>query len=229
MVLLLGMKPVEALSLSIYVHLGSGLAALLYFRKNLSWLLRMDSDKSKKQFRFLTVTTVVTGILGLPLFLFARITSFYGELLVGLTGVALILTGIVEKSSQKLGVRTVETLSLGEGFLLGIVQGFSAIPGISRSGFTASALLLRGLPGEEALHISFIMGIPAVFAAIVGLMIIEGYPHLGLNMLVAVVASLISSFLFIDLFLKLARRIRFWFFCIFLGVFALLPLFFYFL
>lgn len=229
MVFLLGMKPIEALSLSIYVHLGSGLAVLLYFRKNITWLLRMDSDNSKKQFRFLIVTTIVTGVLGLPLFLFARITSFYGELLVGLTGVALILTGVIEKSAQKLGVRTVESLNLGEGFLLGIVQAFSAIPGISRSGVTTSALLLRGLSGEQALKTSFIMGIPAVFSAIVGLMIIEGNPQLELNMLVAIVASLLSSFLFIDLFLKLSRTIRFWIFCILLGAFALLPLLFYFL
>ena len=224
MVVLLGLEPADALVLSVYLHLGTGLAALTYFRGDIGRALRMGSEPARRLLRFLAVATVVTGVVGLPLFLFARIASVYGEALLGLTGVALILTGVVERSARRRGARTAETPSLRESLLLGLVQGFSAVPGVSRSGVTTSALLFRGFSGEEAFRVSFLMSVPAVFAAALGMTVVEGAPPLRLSFLVALAASFLSALLSIDLLLRVARRVRFWSLCMALGVLALLPL-----
>ena len=224
MVALLGLEPAYALSLSVYIHIGTGLAALAYFRGDLMGAVRLGSERDRGLFRFLAITTAVTGAVGLPLFLFARVTSLYGEGLLGLTGLALISTGIIERSARRRGSRNAETLGLGETVLLGLVQGCSAVPGISRSGITTSALLLRGFSGEEAFRISFLMSVPSVFAAAAGLALIEGIPTLNSSLLVAVAASFVSGLLSIGLLLRIARRVRFWSLCVALGLLALLPL-----
>jgi len=227
MVAILGLEPADALGLTVYIHIGTGLAALTYFRRDISQILRLGSEPSRRLLPFLAVATVVTGIVGLPLFMFARMASIYGEALLGLTGGALISTGIVERWARRRGNRTAETLSRGEGLLLGLVQGFSAVPGVSRSGVTTSTLLLRGFSGEEAFRISFLLSVPAVFAAAVGLTIVQGAPPLSLGLPVALVASFLSALLSIDLVLRVARKFRFWSLCMTLGVLALLPLILY--
>jgi undecaprenyl-diphosphatase len=49
--------------------------------------------------------------------------------------------------------------------LIGLVQCFALIPGVSRSGATISAGLLRGMDRVSATRISFLLGIPALLAA----------------------------------------------------------------
>jgi undecaprenyl-diphosphatase len=49
--------------------------------------------------------------------------------------------------------------------VIGVVQCFSLIPGVSRSGATISAGLLRGLDRVTATRLSFFLGIPALSAA----------------------------------------------------------------
>ncbi|MBK6887292.1 MAG: undecaprenyl-diphosphate phosphatase [Tetrasphaera sp.] len=52
-----------------------------------------------------------------------------------------------------------------DGLMIGLVQCFSLIPGVSRSGATISAGLLRGIDRVTATELSFFMAIPALTAA----------------------------------------------------------------
>jgi undecaprenyl-diphosphatase len=52
-----------------------------------------------------------------------------------------------------------------DGLIIGAVQIFSLIPGVSRSGATISAGLLRDLDRVTATRLSFLLGIPALVAA----------------------------------------------------------------
>jgi len=56
-------------------------------------------------------------------------------------------------------------LTVRDGLVIGLVQCFSLIPGVSRSGATISAGLLRGLDRVTATELSFFMAIPALTAA----------------------------------------------------------------
>ncbi|MFB0558277.1 MAG: undecaprenyl-diphosphate phosphatase, partial [Candidatus Bathyarchaeia archaeon] len=127
-----------------------------------------------------------------------------------------------QKVSRSGGTRTVASLDAREGVVMGLTQGLSAIPGLSRSGLTTSALFLKRYTGGEAFRISFLMSIPATFAAVTGLAVIEGFPRLDTELMVAISASFLSTLFSIDLLLRLARRIRFWGLCIVLGLLALI-------
>jgi undecaprenyl-diphosphatase len=65
-------------------------------------------------------------------------------------------------ATQKRGERDVRVL---DGLIIGIVQCFALVPGVSRSGATISAGLLRGIDRVTATRLSFFLGIPALTAA----------------------------------------------------------------
>ena len=76
---------------------------------------------------------------------------------------------LAEKRHAKLlrenGERGEGTVSVRDGLVIGLVQCFSLIPGVSRSGATISAGLLRGLDRVTATRLSFFLSIPALTAA----------------------------------------------------------------
>ncbi len=106
----------------------------------------------------------------------------------------------------------------------GIAQGFTILPGVSRSGMTIAVLLFRDFRQDDALKLSFLMSIPAVIGAVSLDILQEGLPDFNL---MAVLAGISTSFIFgyltIDALLKFAGKTRFDLFCIAFGVIALLP------
>ena len=56
-------------------------------------------------------------------------------------------------------------VTVKDGLIIGLVQCFSLIPGVSRSGATISAGLFRGINRVTATELSFFMAIPALTAA----------------------------------------------------------------
>jgi undecaprenyl-diphosphatase len=62
-------------------------------------------------------------------------------------------------------VRGEGQVTMRDGLIIGLVQCFSLIPGVSRSGATISAGLLKGLDRVTATRLSFFMAIPALTAA----------------------------------------------------------------
>jgi undecaprenyl-diphosphatase len=61
--------------------------------------------------------------------------------------------------------RDLDTLELREGVLVGSAQILALFAGISRSGVTMVAGLLRGLDHEDAARLSFMLATPVIFAA----------------------------------------------------------------
>ena len=222
MVYLLGSNIEVVINYTVYLHLGTGVAALVFFREDILKILLPKKEEEKKLLRFLFISTILTGLIGYPLFLLVRTTSIYGEFLIALTGVALILTGILQKKQKEVSMKKVDNIRTGDGFILGLVQGFSIIPGISRSGITTSTLIFRGYDAGEALKLSFLMSIPASLAANLGLFIIEGAPSLNNWIIISAIASFVTSYLFIRVLLGLVRKTEFWKLCILLGATSIL-------
>lgn len=69
---------------------------------------------------------------------------------------------LVARHEDKVGDGTV---SPADGVFIGLMQCFSLVPGVSRSGATISAGLLRGLDRVTATELSFFMAIPALVGA----------------------------------------------------------------
>jgi undecaprenyl-diphosphatase len=61
--------------------------------------------------------------------------------------------------------RNLDTLELREGVFIGSAQILALFAGISRSGVTMVAGLLRGLDHEDAAHLSFMLATPVILAA----------------------------------------------------------------
>jgi undecaprenyl-diphosphatase len=61
--------------------------------------------------------------------------------------------------------RSEKRMNLTDAVVIGLVQCFALIPGVSRSGATISAGLFRGLDRVAATRISFFLSIPALLAA----------------------------------------------------------------
>ena len=79
-----------------------------------------------------------------------------------LIGFLLLGTGLLELRAKRSGYRQFKNITFIDGVILGIVQGFAALPGFSRSGLTVSALLLRKFDKTCSLKLSFLMSLPIV-------------------------------------------------------------------
>ena len=95
------------------------------------------------------------------------------------------------------------------------------MPGLSRSGLTTSIMLLNKYTSENAFRLSFLMSIPASFAAAFGLMLLKDFsldPFTAFSSLVAAIIGYIT----IGGLLKVARAVSFWKICVALGVLTII-------
>ena len=215
-----GLSAEETISTAIFLHLGTGLAALLYFRKEVyKILMGKTADQADLRSKLL-IMTALTGLVGFPIYMWLNVSIAVGEILLAVTGLALILTGLLQRQASR-QEQTGAELTWPISIVLGAAQGLAIIPGLSRSGLTTSIMLFRDFTGEEAFRISFLMSIPASFAAAFGMMLIDDFSPDPLAALSALIAAIVG-YIAIDTLLRLARRISFWKICISLGALAFL-------
>lgn len=221
----------EILKQALFLHFGTFLAALVYFRKEVFHLIRalfkypQESLETRKLLNFLIVTTIISGILG---YLLYRSTQDLGaenltaqgiNLAVGLL---LLITAGVQFRAQSLKKGEFRGYSQSNKFdniILGLAQGAAAFPGLSRSGLTVSALLLRRFEEQTALKMSFLMSLPIVLGGNI-LLNLEKF-NLSLENAVALLASFVFGLITIKFLLKLAEKMNF---AVFVLIFALLTI-----
>ncbi|WP_342306076.1 undecaprenyl-diphosphate phosphatase [Methanolobus sp. ZRKC5] len=223
----------DALPIAIWLHTGTLLSAAVYFRTDVKEIIneiphylknRDVQEKKNSIITFLLIATAITGIIGLPLILFATgMEEFSGKLATAFIGGLLIITGLLQISASKRTKKREQTVIM-DSIIAGIAQGFAALPGVSRSGITVSTLLLRDIEASQALRLSFLMSIPAVLAADVGIGAM-GLLSFDLNSLLALFFAFLFGILTIDLFIKAAKKYDFSKFCIALGILSILAYF----
>lgn len=223
----------SAFSQSIALHLGTAIAAIIYFRKNVFKLIKnlpryffdihierklLFSSEEHRYTSFLIVSSFVTALVAIPLY--GLIDSFLktpsiGESFLGVIGFMLVLTGIIQQ--RKSGKKTKKDLHMSDSVIFGFAQGFALLPGISRSGITVFALLLRSYRTEDALFLSFLASIPATLGA--QFLVLHSFDSFSpIALVVAALVGLAS----IELMLRIARKINFSSFCIVYGTIAIL-------
>ena len=220
LVALFGLPAEETVSTAIFLHLGTGFAALIYFREEVIKIILGKTPEHSDLRAKLFIMTILTGLVGFPIFMWFNISVAYGEILLALTGLALIITGLLQREAEK-KEQTGAELSWPLSVILGAAQGFAIIPGLSRSGLTTSIMLFRDFTGEEAFRISFLMSIPASFSAAFGLILVDGFTPDLYAALSALIAGIVG-YLAIDGLLRVARRISFWKICVGLGALAII-------
>lgn len=113
------------------------------------------------------VLLIVASIL--PLFLILPIKEAVEAAMSNavFVSLALIVTGCILYLSDQMakGRKTARTATVADALLVGCAQAVGTLPGISRSGVTISAGLLRGFDRSFAVRFSFLMSLPAVLGA----------------------------------------------------------------
>lgn len=147
------------LAVTAVLHLGTLLAVLAYYRSDIVGVLKTPSAPRSRKLIFLVALGTVPALIGLPL------RGPIGEFEENATfvGAALIVTGLILAiGSRRTGRRRLEDGTWRDAAAVGVAQAFALIPGISRSGSTITAGLLRGFDREEAARFSFLLAIPAI-------------------------------------------------------------------
>lgn len=222
-----GVKVQSAYALGLIANAGSFFAALYYFRHEVWQAIRslrhpFADEPYARLLRFVVIGTVATGIVGIPLYLLMQRTFSIvgGSIAMLVIGGLLIVTSAIAFRKEQL-TRTSDApevkakpLTLKETLVTGAMQGFAALPGISRSAVTMTPLLLMGFPAEAALRLSFMLDVVALLGAgivpvVVGHSGRAAIVQLGVvPTIVMLLVAAVVSFLAIRLVLALARKLR---------------------
>ena len=190
---LFGIQTDGGLLFDVMVHLGTVIAICVVFRRDVLRMIgetiRMVSDiwangsvfihnkKEKDARRYkkilhnnyrrfvvmvlcATIPTAVIGYAARDLVTLASDSLLAPGIGLILTAVFLIIADVSEN-----GKKIPKDISFTNSFLVGIAQGISTLPGLSRSGTTIAACLISGYDKRFAVKYSFIMAIPAILGA----------------------------------------------------------------
>lgn len=191
------------------LHIGTLCVVLAMFWRELleiaKALVRLDFKAEEGRLAlFIVVGSIPTGLIGY--FFHDIFKSFFYNVLA--VGIALVINGSFLFVSERRG--SGRKLGYLDSLLIGIAQGVAIIPGISRSGLTITAGLLRRVEKETAFRYSFLLSIPAV----VGATITESVDLVTLDtdisaVFLGVVVSMIVGYVSLKLLKKLVMRGKF--------------------
>ncbi len=220
---LLKMEPPD-LATTAVLHLGTLIAVLAYFRKDVIGLFRFDRP-ARHLWLLLIIGTLPAG-LGL---VFKDQVEAFQESST-LVAVALLGTGVVLLLSQWI-VRRAKTIDQETPYgalLIGLAQALAILPGVSRSGMTITAGLGRGFSPEEAARFSFLLAIPAIVGGgLLEMVDLADSGGLTGSVWVAMAVAAVSGYLAIAFLIRvLVKRGLFPFaiYCFAFGVLALVAL-----
>ncbi|MGV9711283.1 undecaprenyl-diphosphate phosphatase [Gordonia sp. NPDC003424] len=153
-------------------QLGTEAAVLVFFARDIvrivaAWFRGLGNrDARGLDYRvgwYVIFATIPIGVLG---YLFKDQIRTTGRNLWLVATVLILFAGVIwlaERYGRK--NRSLEQLTLRDGLVMGTAQCLALIPGVSRSGATASAGLFLGLEREASFRFSFLLAIPAVTAS----------------------------------------------------------------
>lgn len=187
---LFGLEEVPLL-FDIMLHLATLLAVVLYFRKKIWTLLcvfgrliaRRPAPKAVNKDDLLCgteargrmtilaviITTVVTGAIGV--FTSKLIPDMPVKVTCAgfiVTAILLVVSSIIERRNSgavKNSAEKNDGIKWYQAIVIGVMQGFGTLPGISRSGSTIAGSQLCGVNRAAAGEYSFIVSIPAILGA----------------------------------------------------------------
>jgi undecaprenyl-diphosphatase len=153
----------DILLLNLFLHIATLLAVILVYRKTIWNILKKPLQPLTYKLLLSTAITVVFAVIYELLPMSEIVTKIYGFCFL-LTAILLLVTFIFQRKSAKVSPKEISTKSAA---LVGVVQGFAVLPGISRSGSTICSLLLAGNDEEKSAEYSFLLSIPVIVGGFV--------------------------------------------------------------
>ena len=210
----------------VMLHAGTLGAILVVYRKSIYSLaklsildtIKLQLSDAQRTVGLLVLATIPIAIIGL--LFHRRLEQFFAKpkavaIMLVVTATLLQLprfrefsqppTSQNQNSHQLMGRR----LRIWQALLIGLVQGFAVIPGISRSGATISVALLLGIQPAVAAEFSFLLSIPAILGAVVlklgDIATVNHLTAVGVGMITAFIVGVVA----LQLLLTLINRGRF--------------------
>lgn len=213
---------------TLWLHLGSLLAVVIYFRRDIVQMLlgtvQMVQEKKANIQGVYTLKLCVATVATIPTALAMQAFFPYSELSLQVVGITLLITAILIVVAERFNRRD-QSLSWGLVILLGLVQGLAIVPGISRSGLTIATLIFLGISRQLAARTSFLLSIPTIFGAGLYSYIDQGerFTSLGIFEITAVAVAAVSAYVAIAWMMRWVegRWVYFAYYCVALGLIVL--------
>jgi undecaprenyl-diphosphatase len=207
-------------------QLGTEAAVLVYFGRDIIRILKawfngllVRANRDNVDYRlgwYVIIGSIPIGVLGLLFKDFIR----SGARNLWLVATAMLVFSAVIAAAEYFGKqnRHVDQLTWKDGLFVGVAQCLALIPGVSRSGATISAGLIRGLDRPLSARFGFLLAIPAVFAS--GLFSLpdafhpvrEGMSATGAQLAVSVVIAFVIGYAAVAWLLRfLTHHAMYWF------------------
>jgi len=229
---LLGFKT-PGVSLEIWLHFGTLVAVLVYFRKKIFILIRFlfnlgggEGTENRTLLLALLIGTIPAVVIGITLKPF--IESLFAK--PAFAAVMLLVTGLILLVTRWAKNRGL-SVSMGRGFVIGAAQAAAILPGLSRSGSTIACAMFLGVEPGPAAEFSFLLSIPAVGGAFLLDLVSSGGALFESGQFFLYLPGALVSFIFgllsIHYLLKIIRRGRFFYFgfyCLVIGGISLIYL-----
>lgn len=197
------------------IQSGAVLATLIYFRKDIwevavAWCSGLFNPKKRSDRNYKFGWAIIIGSLPIAIIGYVfkdQIETVLRSLwivAIALIGWSFVMLYADKKASQK---KKESQTTWKDTLFIGVAQCLSLIPGISRSGATMSAGLLRGFDRVTVTRLSFFLSIPALFAATI-LQAVDRYHEISAG--VGWVPTLVATFFsFVVAYISIAWLLKF--------------------
>ncbi len=220
----------QEIFLDIMLHLGTLIAVLIFFRKEIWEIIKAlkSGNKDDKNFKtgiYIIIGTFISVAVAYPLKDVASFLVFKPAIV----GILLIFTGSLLLFSERFS-KVNNKINLKNSIFIAIAQGLAALPGFSRSGLTIATGLLSGIERAEAARYSFLLSIPIILGAsmlypLITIDVKEVVTYNWTAIIVGTIVSGISGYLCIKYFLKFVSKFSlsvFGYYCLAVGIFSLI-------
>tara|TARA_B100001248_G_scaffold50663_1_gene32816 strand:- start:817 stop:1575 length:759 start_codon:yes stop_codon:yes gene_type:complete len=193
----------QNLTLDVSLHIGSFLAVLVFFNKEI-----LSFFKNTDLFLKILISSIPTILIGFILVKTGLIDKLRNIEVIGWTT---IIFGILLYYSDKFKLdKTIDNnYTYKSALIIGLLQILSLVPGVSRSGIAITAARLLNFKRYDSAKISFLLSIPTLAAvSIYGITNIFSSQNLFFSYLnfFSIIFSFIVSFLTIKYFLEYIKK-----------------------
>jgi len=201
----------KSLIFDVGLHLGSLLAILFYFRKE---LLNIRNDK--KLFNLLLIGSIPLILFGYIFYSTGIINSFRNLKIIAWTT---LIFGLLMYFADTFNIKkTIEKdLTIKNILIIGVMQILAVIPGVSRSGITITASRFLNFDRHDSTKVSFYLSIPALMGA--GALslkdVVNENVEFNFLLIISIILSFIFSYLTIKYFLIYTKNFSLKFFVIY--------------
>ena len=209
------------LLLNIILHVATLLAICLALWRELVTIVKKPFSSYNKKLIISVIPTIIIAVL-IDIFLQGAFTGRFLAFGFLVTAALLMLDKFLSTKVRR------QDISYGTAIVMGIVQGFASLPGISRSGSTVAAGALSGTEREKIAKFSFFMSIPVIIASTVYELAFKGGGADGFSAsfyIVSFLAAFVSGFFALKLMIKVVINKKYSVFIVYLILIAVLSFF----